>query len=56
MREAKKTENIVLKLVFGIYKRKAFARANIPNKEKASSWKNFFRISASKMFMIRRRL
>jgi len=51
-----KKENFVLKLVFGMYNRKAFARANIPNKKKASSWKNFFRISASKMFMIRRRL
>jgi len=44
------------KIAFGAKKRNAFARANIPNKKKLSSWKNFFRISASKMFMIRRRL
>jgi len=56
MSKEKKTENFILKLVFGIYKQNAFARANIPNKKKLSSWKYFFRISASKMFMIRRRL
>ena len=41
-----------------IWRREAecFCKANIPNKKKRSSWKNFFRISVSKMFMIRRRL
>jgi len=51
-----KTENFIRKIAFGVEKRDAFAKAIIPTKKKASSWKNFFRISASKMFMIRLRL
>jgi len=36
-----KTVNFMRKFVFGIYKRNTFAKANIRNKKKASSWKNF---------------
>jgi len=37
-----KKEKFIRKIAFGVEKRNAFASANISNKKKTSSWKNFF--------------